>query len=77
MSVDYGVVVAIILYVVIIRNPVDRFIIAYRKCSVWQWFHVRFVIFLKGIMPGEGPVLEPLGVEDCYSFFDCSIQSLQ
>ena len=77
ISVDYRIVVAIILDVVIIRNLVDRFVVAYRKCSAWQWFHARFVVFLKGIKPGEGSVLEPPGVENRYSFFDCGIQVLQ
>ena len=66
MSVDYRIVVAIILDVVIIRNLVDRLIVTDRKCSAWQWFHARFVVFLESIQPGEGSVLEPTGVVDCY-----------
>ena len=66
MSVDYRIVVAIILDVVIIRNPVDGLIVTCRECSAWQWFRARFIVFLIGIKPGEGSVLEPTGVVDCY-----------
>ena len=76
-GVHYRIVVAIILDVVIIRNLVDRFIVTYRKCSAWQWFHARFVVLLESIFPRKRLVLKPPGVENRYCFCDGSIQFFQ
>ena len=51
IRIEYGVVVAVILDVVIIRDCSDRFIIAYRVSSAWQWFHARFVVLTERVHP--------------------------
>ena len=52
MSVEYGIVVAVILDVVVVRDFQDCFIIADHIASAWQWFHTWSVVFLKCILPG-------------------------
>jgi hypothetical protein len=49
LRVNYGIVVAIELDVVVIRDLTHCFILTYRKDSAWQRFHARFVVSFKGI----------------------------
>ena len=77
MSVEYGIVVAVILDVVVVRDFQDCFIIADHIASAWQWFHTWSVVFLKCILPGILFLLKRSWIEGCYYSFDLSIQIAQ
>lgn len=47
LRVNYGIVVVIVLYVVVIRDLADCFVITNREDSARQWFQTWFVIAFK------------------------------
>ena len=77
VSIQYRVVVAVIIDVIIIRHLQYCFVITSCVFSAWQWFHTWFVILDKYFLSGKSLILKRSRVEDGYYLFDISIQILK
>ena len=77
VSIQYRVVVAVIIDVIIIRHLQYCFVITSCVFSAWQWFHTWFVILDKHFLSGKSLILKRSRIEDGYYLFDISIQILK
>ena len=78
--VQYRVIVAIILKVIIIRYAQEELIVTDREPALWKRAHPRFIIGFKSIRSGSAnvfPVLEITLVDVCYYFFRLLIDAVQ
>ena len=78
--VQYRVIVAVILKVIIIRYAQEELIVTDREPALWKRAHPRFIIGFKSIRSGSAnvfPVLEITLVDVCYYFFRLLIDAVQ
>lgn len=68
LRIEYGIVVAIELDVVIIRNPENRLVFTWNVFSAWQRPHVRLIVFSEKLFPCRGLLFKPSVIDGCYYF---------
>ena len=74
VCVQYGIIVAIILEVIVVWNCGEILIVTCSIFSAWQRLHVRLVVFLKPQVSGTRLLLKLPVVHDRYYCLCCVIQ---